>query len=55
MKQCEAIIKVCPKIYGQQPKKTGKNVPCLEKTKKDFLLNSGDSVAFQKGQISVVA
>ena len=36
-------------------KDKGKNVLCLEKTKKDFLINSGDSVALQKGQISVIA
>ena len=36
-------------------KDKGKNVPCLEKTKKDFLIKSRDSVTFQKGQISVVA
>ena len=30
-------------------------VPCLKKMKKIFLINSGDSVALQKGQISVIA
>ena len=42
-------------LWPAAKKDKGKNVPCLEKTKKDFLINSGDSVVFQKGQISVIA
>ena len=42
-----------------QPATKGKigeeNAPCFAKTKKEHLKKSGDTVMFQKGQVSVVA
>ena len=36
-------------------KKGEENAPCFAKTKKEHLKKSGDTVMFQKGQVSVVA
>ena len=46
VEQCKAIIKVCPKIYDQQPKKTRAKMCCALKRQKTFFKDSGNSVSF---------